>query len=46
MFTREEALAVWDDLVADKDAFLARCGELVGPYQTEEFVCPFTPERA
>ena len=29
MFTRDEALAVWDDLVADKDAFLMAFGEVV-----------------
>lgn len=29
MFTREEALALWDDLTADKDAFLCSFGELV-----------------
>lgn len=29
MFTREEALALWDDLSADKDAFLFSFGELV-----------------
>jgi hypothetical protein len=29
MFTRDEALAVWDDLIADKDAFLMSFGEVV-----------------
>jgi hypothetical protein len=29
LFTREEALALWDDLIADKDAFLYAFGELV-----------------
>lgn len=29
MFTREEALALWDDLVADRDAFLMAFGEIV-----------------
>lgn len=29
MFTRAEALALWDDLVQDKDAFLYAFGELV-----------------
>jgi hypothetical protein len=29
VFTRDEALAVWDDLVADKDAFLVAFGEVV-----------------
>lgn len=29
MFTRDEALAVWDDLIADKDAFLLAFGEVV-----------------
>lgn len=29
MFTREEALALWDDLTADSDAFLCAFGEVV-----------------
>jgi len=29
MFTRDAALALWDDLVADKDAFLTTFGEVV-----------------
>ncbi len=29
MFTRDAALALWDDLVADKDAFLTSFGEVV-----------------
>jgi hypothetical protein len=29
MFSRDEALALWDDLVADKDAFLLAFGEVV-----------------
>ncbi len=29
MFTRDEALMVWDDLIADKDAFLTLFGEIV-----------------
>lgn len=29
MFTREEALLVWDDLIAEKDAFLSGFGEVV-----------------
>lgn len=29
MFTKEEALALWDDLTADKDAFLVNFGEMV-----------------
>ncbi len=29
MFTRDEALALWDDLLAEKDAFLCRHGEMV-----------------
>ena len=29
MFTKDEAVALWDDLAADKDAFLFAFGEVV-----------------